>query len=131
MIAAIEGAQRQVLFETYIWKGDEVGVRFKDALTRAADRGVEVYCIYDGFANLVVSPSFKRFPPHLKVLKLPGLRRPGWRFFDLRRYGRDHRKILVVDDTVGVRGRLQHRLGLRDGVARHARAAHRAPACGT
>jgi cardiolipin synthase len=22
----------------------------------------------------------------------------GWRFFDLRRYGRDHRKILVVDD---------------------------------
>ena len=32
MIAAIEGAQRQVLFETYIWKGDEVGQRFKTAL---------------------------------------------------------------------------------------------------
>ena len=28
----------------------------------------------------------------------------GWRFFDLRRYGRDHRKILVVDDTVGFVG---------------------------
>ena len=37
----------------------------------AADRGVEVYCIYDGFANLVVSPAFKRFPPSIKVLRYP------------------------------------------------------------
>jgi cardiolipin synthase len=98
MLAAIEGAQRQVLFETYIWKGDEVGERFKAALAAAADRGVEVYCIYDGFANLVVSPRFKRFPPAMKVLRYP-VYGAGWRFFDLRRYGRDHRKILVVDDS--------------------------------
>ena len=97
MLAAIEGAQRQVLFETYIWKGDAVGEQFKAALAAAADRGVEVYCIYDGFANLVVSPRFKRFPPSMKVLRYP-VYAAGWRFFDLRRYGRDHRKILVVDD---------------------------------
>jgi cardiolipin synthase len=98
MLAAIEVAQRQILFETYIWKGDAVGERFKGALAAAADRGVEVYCIYDGFANLVVSPRFKRFPPTMKVLRYP-VYAAGWRFFDLRRYGRDHRKILVVDDT--------------------------------
>ena len=98
MLAAIDGAQRQILFETYIWKGDEVGERFKAALAAAAARGVEVYCIYDGFANLVVSPRFKRFPPGMKVLKYP-VYGAGWRFFDLRRYGRDHRKILVVDDS--------------------------------
>jgi len=103
MLAAIEGAQKQILLETYIWKADEVGQRFKDALIAAADRGVEVYCIYDSFANLVVSPAFKRFPPHLKVLKYPTYA-AGWRFFDLRRYGRDHRKILVVDDEVGFVG---------------------------
>jgi cardiolipin synthase len=97
MLAAIEGAQRQVLFETYIWKGDAVGEEFKAALAAAADRGVEVYCIYDGFANLVVSPRFKRFPPSMKVLRYP-VYAAGWRFFDLRRYGRDHRKILVIDD---------------------------------
>jgi cardiolipin synthase len=97
MLAAIDGAQRQILFETYIWKGDAVGEQFKDALAAAADRGVEVYCIYDGFANLVVSPRFKRFPPSMKVLRYP-IYGAGWRFFDLRRYGRDHRKILVVDD---------------------------------
>jgi cardiolipin synthase len=103
MLAAIEGAQRQILFETYIWKGDETGERFKAALAAAADRGVEVYCIYDGFANLVVSPVFKRFPDNLKVLRYP-VYAAGWRFFDLARYGRDHRKILVVDETVGFVG---------------------------
>lgn len=103
MLAAIEGAQRQILFETYIWKGDEVGERFKAALIRAADRGVDVYCIYDAFANLVVAPRFKRFPPQLKVLRYP-VYAAGWRVFDLRRYGRDHRKILVVDDEVGFVG---------------------------
>jgi len=103
MLAAIDGAERQVLLETYIWKGDDVGHRFKDALQRAAARGVEVYVIYDGFANLVVSPRFKRFPPGIKVLRYP-VYAAGWRPFDLRRYGRDHRKILVVDDRVGFVG---------------------------
>jgi cardiolipin synthase len=103
MLAAIEGAQRQILFETYIWKGDAVGERFKAALAAAADRGVEVYCIYDGFANLVVSPRFRRFPPSMKVLRYP-VYAAGWRFFDLRRYGRDHRKVLVVDDKEGYVG---------------------------
>jgi cardiolipin synthase A/B len=103
MLAAIDGAQRQILFETYIWKGDEVGQRFKTALEQAAARGVEVYCIYDSFANLVVPPGFKRFPPTMKVLHYP-VYAAGWRPFDLRRYGRDHRKILVVDDSVGFVG---------------------------
>ncbi len=103
MLEAIEGAQRQILFESYIWKGDAVGERFKQALTEAAERGVEVYLIYDGFANLVVPPQFKRFSPRLRVLEYP-VYNAGWRFFDLRRYGRDHRKILVVDDEVGFVG---------------------------
>jgi len=103
MLAAIESAQHQILFESYIWKGDEMGVHFKRALSDAAGRGVEVYAVYDGFANLVVNPAFKRFGPRLKVLEYP-IYNAGWRFFDLRRYGRDHRKILVVDDEVGFVG---------------------------
>jgi cardiolipin synthase A/B len=103
MLVAIDGARRQILFETYIWKGDQIGQRFKTALEAAAERGVEVYCIYDSFANLVVSPRFKRFPPSVKVLRYP-VYAAGWRPFDLRRYGRDHSKILVVDDAVGFVG---------------------------
>jgi cardiolipin synthase len=103
MLAAIDRAEHRVLFESYIWKGDATGELFKSALSRAAGRGVEVYAIYDGFANLVVSPLFKRFGPRLRVLEYP-VYNAGWRFFDLRRYGRDHRKILVVDDRVGFVG---------------------------
>jgi len=103
MLAAIDGAKKQILFETYIWKGDVIGERFKTALIRAEERGVEVYCIYDGFANLVVSPLFMRFPSTLKVLRYP-VWSAGLRFWDLRRYGRDHRKILVVDEEVGFVG---------------------------
>ncbi len=103
MLAAIASARRQILLETYIWKGDEVGEQFKAALVEAARRGVEVYVIYDTFANLVVAPPFKRFPPELKVLRYP-VYTAGLRFWDLRHYGRDHRKILVVDDEVGFVG---------------------------
>lgn len=103
MLEAIRGAHKQILFETYIWKGDGIGEKFKTALTDAAERGVDVHIIYDGFANLVVSPRFKQFTSGLKVLRFP-LYNAGLRFFDLRRYGRDHRKILVVDDAVGFVG---------------------------
>ncbi|CUR60151.1 Phospholipase D/Transphosphatidylase [metagenome] len=103
MLAAIRDAKKQILFETYIWKGDEVGEQFKQALIDAAGRGVDVYVIYDAFANLVVSPRFKQFPPSMRVLRYP-VYAAGWRFFDLSRYGRDHRKILVVDDEVGFVG---------------------------
>lgn len=103
MLAAIDGAQRQILLETYIWKSDAIGEKFKQALTSAAERGVDVYVIYDGFANLVVDPRFKQFSPRLKVLRYP-VYAAGLRFWRLRNYGRDHRKILVVDEEVGFVG---------------------------
>lgn len=103
MIAAIDGAEHRVLLETYIIKGDRTGQRFKSALIAAAERGVDVRVVYDGFANLVVDPRFLRFPPAVKVLRYPVLN-IGWKIFSPRRYGRDHRKILVVDDTVGFVG---------------------------
>jgi cardiolipin synthase len=103
MLAAIDGAKKQILFETYIWKGDDIGWKFKTALTAAAARGVDVHCIYDGFANMVVSPAFKRFSPSLKVLRYP-VWTAGLRVWDLRRYGRNHRKMLVVDEEVAFLG---------------------------
>jgi cardiolipin synthase len=103
MLAAIDGARERVLFESYIVKSDEVGQRFKAALVAAADRGVDVRVVYDGFANLVVPPSFFRFPSGVRVLRYPVLA-GRWQVFNPRRYGRDHRKILVVDDTAAFVG---------------------------
>jgi cardiolipin synthase A/B len=96
MLQAIRQARERIFFETFIWKGDMVGQQFKLELQRAADRGVQVYVIYDGFANLVVPRRFKQFKPDIYVLRYPlfgWLRQP----FYLSGYARDHRKILVVD----------------------------------
>ena len=103
MLAAIESAHERILFETFIFKSDAVGQRFKDALVAAADRGVEVYVIYDGFANLVVNPRFFRFPKSVRVLRFPVIRF-SVRVLSPRAWGRDHRKILAVDDRVAFIG---------------------------
>jgi cardiolipin synthase len=96
MLHAIRQAQGRIFFETYIWKDDLIGQKFKYELQRAADRGVAVYVMYDAFANLVVPNHFKRFKPNIHVLSYPllaWLRQP----FYLSGYARDHRKILVAD----------------------------------
>lgn len=103
MLASIEAARESIYLETFIWKDDAIGVRFKDALTDAANRGVEVYVVYDGWANLVVPRAFKRFNPNIHVLRFPVFR-PGVLTLNLRDSGRDHRKILVVDRTIGYVG---------------------------
>ena len=95
MLLAIEGAKERVFFETFIWKSDDIGQEFKDALIRAAERGAEVYIIWDRFGNLVVDPRFFRFPK-LKNLHVLG--------YSLKHTARDHRKILVVDSKVGFVG---------------------------
>ncbi len=103
MLQAIEHAEHEVLFETFIWKDDAVGRTFKQRLTEAAERGVRVYVIFDSFANLVVPRRFKRFSRQLHVLEYP-LVPAIWRLLDPRRYARDHRKLLVVDGRIAFIG---------------------------
>jgi cardiolipin synthase len=103
MLEAICQAKRQIFFETFIWKGDAVGQGFKDALEAAAARGVDVYVVYDGFANTVVPRSFFSFSDAIHVLRFPWVR-ASHVIAPIRSSGRDHRKILVVDDEVGFVG---------------------------
>lgn len=103
MLAAIDSAQESVFLESYIWKADEIGQRFKDAVIRAADRGVQVCVVFDGMGNLVVPRRFKKFPRHVHTLIFPTFR-PGLLKLNIRDSGRDHRKILVVDRNVGFVG---------------------------
>ena len=103
MLEDIANAKDHIYFESFIWKGDHTGKLFKDALTAAADRGVKVYIIYDGFANLVVPRKFFRFDPRLKVLRFPWVHTARW-VGPIRSSGRDHRKIVVIDDEIGYVG---------------------------
>ncbi|GAA1141563.1 phospholipase D-like domain-containing protein [Nesterenkonia lutea] len=104
MIEAIDSAQHSIFMETYIWKNDEVGQRFIDAFNAAARRGVDVWIIYDGFANLVVPSSFYRqLSDSVHVFRLPAIGRKVWKG-PLRYTGMNHSKVMVVDDTTGFVG---------------------------
>lgn len=104
MLADIAAAKERVFFESYIWKGDEVGERFRDALISAHERGVEVFVVFDEFANLVVPRSFYASLPHgIHVLRHP-LVSGGPTFFMPHNWGRNHRKLLVVDDEAAYVG---------------------------
>lgn len=105
MLSAIRQARDRVVFETFIWKDDAAGRLFKQELLNAAERGVQVFIIFDCFANLVVPRRFKRFDPspNLFVLEYPLLPWP-WHPFHLRSYARNHRKLLVVDGQIAFVG---------------------------
>lgn len=102
MIDTIRAAKRTVYFESFIWKADSVGQRFKDALIEAADRGVEVYVVYDVFANLVVDPRFFKMPDNVHVKGHPLFQSVA--FWRPRNTGRDHRKLIIVDSEVAFVG---------------------------
>ncbi len=103
MLDAISSATTSILLETYIWKGDALGRRFRECLEARAAAGVEVHVMFDGPANVIVPRSFKRFPPELHALRFRLPNRP-WLWLDPRNYARDHRKLLVVDGNIAFVG---------------------------
>lgn len=58
LIALIDGARETVRVLYYIWEDDESGRRVRDALIAAAERGVQVSLLVDGF-GAVAPPFFK------------------------------------------------------------------------
>lgn len=103
MLEEIENAEHDIFVGTFIWKGDEVGQRFVEALARRAREGVRVCVIFDGLANVVVPPSFKRFPPEIHMLHF----RPLWgpeKLINPRNVFRYHRHIMSVDGRVAFLG---------------------------
>ena len=102
MLELIEGARTSVVLESYIFRSDEVGRRFGDALSRAAARGVAVRLLLDWVGGRGTSRSFirqlARSGIDVQIFNRPGFRR--WFGF----VPRDHRKLLVVDESVGITG---------------------------
>ncbi len=101
MLLAIARAQRSVHLEVYAFAPSGVGARFVDALAHAASRGVTVQVVIDGWgsarggravaAALLEAGCAVRI--HNRLLALL-----------VGRFGRNHRKVLVVDDEVAFVG---------------------------
>lgn len=102
MVELIDAATTSVALESYIFRSDEVGIRFGDALTAAAARGVNVRLLLDWIGGRGTSRKF------LKALRRGGVSVAIFNPLGLHRWfgivPRDHRKLLVVDGQVGITG---------------------------
>jgi cardiolipin synthase A/B len=58
LIALIEEAKESLRFLYYMFLDDESGVRVRDALILAAERGVRVFLLVDGFGSDAAKPAF-------------------------------------------------------------------------
>ena len=104
LIQDIDSAGKQVHLLTYIYRTDRIGRRMTDAIKRAAQRGVVCRLLLDAVGSRV---ALKQFGPELReagaevrsMLPVGLFRRKGERF-DLR----NHRKITVIDGTIGYVG---------------------------
>jgi cardiolipin synthase A/B len=103
MLEEIEAAEGEIFVGTFIWKGDEIGRRFVDALARKAGEGVEVYVVFDGLANVFVPPSFKRFPEKIHRLHFRPLSGPA-KIMNPRNVFRFHRHVMSIDGKVAFLG---------------------------
>ena len=110
MLEAIHAARRSIGLATYIFDNDPTGRQFADALAAATARGVQVRVLIDGIGSTYTVPSIvgllaakgvrvERFLPTSVPIYFP--------YANLR----NHRKIMVVDGTIGFTGGLN----IRDG----------------
>lgn len=104
LIAAIDQARSEVHLESYIFTADLTGRAVADALKRAAQRGVVVRVLVDGFG----APEFADcvLPDLLDAGVQAMVYRPDIARFRLRRHRlrRLHRKLVVVDARVAFVG---------------------------
>ena len=99
LLKIVERAEESLRLIFYIFDSDESGHRVRDALVQAAERGVRVRLLVDGFGCSTAEPEF--FKP---------IKEAGGDFCVFNpRYGarylvRNHQKLVVADKTVGIIG---------------------------
>lgn len=103
LLADIAAAREYINLQYYIFEDDNIGRRVRDALVERARAGVKVRVIYDHIGSLNVSRSF------FKSMAAEGIEiypffRVAFPLFATRINWRNHRKLVVIDGTVGYIG---------------------------
>ena len=104
LIEAIDGAREDIFLETYIFDDDDTGRAVAAALGRAAQRGVRVHVLVDGFGGRDFMDTLR--PPLVRDGVQVMIYRPEIARFRLRRHRlrRLHRKLVVIDRRIGFVG---------------------------
>lgn len=104
LAVAIEQAKQTIYLQTYIFEVDAAGKQIADALKAAAQRGVTVRVLLDGFGCKDMPDSF------VKAFKKAGVQLMFYRpkispwSFKKNRLRRMHRKVAVIDEKIGFVG---------------------------
>jgi cardiolipin synthase len=103
MLAAIRGAVQSISLSTYIFDRDKVGIEFVAALGDAVDRGVDVRVLIDGLGEWYsprrIGTLLVQRGIAVERFLAPSILPPS-----LHINLRYHRKLLLVDQTVGFTG---------------------------
>jgi cardiolipin synthase A/B len=102
MLQAIRAAKKTVLFETYIYWSGEVGNEFAEALSDRARNAVKVHVLLDWVGSAKIDDDI------IARMKAAGVQVELFhplRWYNLGRMNnRTHRKLLIVDGSVGFTG---------------------------
>ena len=99
LLAALDGAGESIRLETYIFANDMLGLRFRDALVRARERGVVVSVLVDAIGSMGLPGDF------WSSLTAAGGAVRVFNPLALSRLAiRDHRKLVVCDERVAFVG---------------------------
>lgn len=108
VFSAIEHAESKIILETFIWFEDNIGWQLHDVLLKAAQRGVQIEVLLDGYGSPDLSDRFVGELTAAGVVFRYYDPRP--RLFGLRTnlFRRMHRKIVVVDGLVAFVGGINY-----------------------
>lgn len=118
LINDLENARQSIYLQYYIFEDDSLGRRISEILTRKADEGITVKVIYDHVGSFSAPNHFFRrmrqkgvdTHPFFRVTFPQLANRINWR---------NHRKIVVIDNSIGYIGGMniaeRYLTGLKDG----------------
>jgi cardiolipin synthase len=102
MLSAIRSAEKTITFETYIYWSGRIGSEFAEALAERARAGVKVHALLDWLGSTSMDEDL------LKTMETAGVEVRKYhplRWYNVSRMNnRTHRKLLVVDGSVGFTG---------------------------
>jgi phosphatidylserine/phosphatidylglycerophosphate/cardiolipin synthase-like enzyme len=114
MLNAIDAARQTVLLEMYLVESGTITDRFIHALLAAAERGVQIYLLFDDFGSQRLDPHNREQLAHRNIQTvyynplpsysiLYNLYRIVWQHTNRGLY-RNHRKLLLVDGRIAFTG---------------------------
>jgi cardiolipin synthase len=103
VLETLERAEHHIHMEYYAWENDQRGNQIKDVLLKKIAQGVRVRVLYDDFASAKIKKNVARELKEAGAEIYPQIKVLLWQLAN-RLNHRDHRKIIIVDGTVGFVG---------------------------